>query len=135
LTLVANALKFTPAGGRIEVPLRADGGHLELSVTDTGVGIPADKIGLLFQRFEQADSSSTRKYEGTGLGLALVKGLVEQLGGTVGVESELGRGSRFTVRLPRDPNRASVQQSAASPPSARTSLGVFDTAPEPSLAP
>jgi PAS domain S-box-containing protein len=134
INLVGNALKFTPAGGRIDVSLQADDEHLELSVADTGVGIPADKIGLLFQRFEQVDASSTRKYEGTGLGLALVKGLAEQLGGTVGVESELGRGSRFTVRLPRDPDRASMRHPDAGT-SAGTSQGAFDWAPQPSLAP
>ncbi|XXX78504.1 ATP-binding protein [Sorangium sp. So ce134] len=101
LNLLGNALKFTPQGGRIEVGLQAAGGRFELSVEDTGPGIPPDQRHLLFQRFQQIDASATRKHEGTGIGLSLAKELAELMGGTVGVESEPGVGSRFFVRLPR----------------------------------
>jgi signal transduction histidine kinase len=106
LNYVSNALKFTPAGGsiRVEATLVGDDGF-EFAVADSGIGIPADKLPLLFERFQQIDSSVTRKYGGTGIGLALVKGLAELMGGSVGVHSEPGRGSRFWARLPRGANR------------------------------
>ncbi|XXR92803.1 ATP-binding protein [Sorangium sp. So ce406] len=105
LNLLGNALKFTPPGGRVAVGLRALDGVFELCVEDTGPGIPADKRHLLFQRFQQIDASTTRKHEGTGIGLSLVKELTELMGGTLGVESEPGVGSRFFVRLPRAADR------------------------------
>jgi signal transduction histidine kinase len=105
LNLVGNALKFTPPGGRVEVSLRPIGDELELAVVDTGVGIPAEKLPLLFQRFQQVDATATRKYEGTGLGLALVREFAELLGGRAGVESEPGHGSCFWVRVPRSMER------------------------------
>ncbi|WP_437978740.1 ATP-binding protein [Sorangium sp. So ce295] len=101
LNLLGNALKFTPPGGRVTVGLRPRDGVVELCVEDTGPGIPSDKMHLLFQRFQQIDASMTRKHEGTGIGLSLVKELTELMGGTLGVESEPGVGSRFFVRLPR----------------------------------
>jgi PAS domain S-box-containing protein len=109
LNLVGNALKFTPPQGRVLVELHVDpgggpslpGAHFELSVSDTGPGIPKEKQHLLFQRFQQIDSSTTRKHEGTGIGLALVKDLAHMHGGSVGLESEPGKGSRFFVKIPR----------------------------------
>jgi signal transduction histidine kinase len=101
LNLIGNALKFTPTGGKIVTSLRVQADTLELAVRDTGIGIAEHDLGKLFQRFQQVDASSTRRYEGTGLGLSLVKQFAELMGGTVSVESELGRGSRFMVRLPR----------------------------------
>ncbi|WP_332775840.1 CHASE domain-containing protein [Polaromonas sp.] len=106
LNFLSNALKFTPAGGWIRVEATCvDDGCFEFAVADSGVGIPADKIPLLFERFQQIDSSATRQYGGTGIGLALVKGLVELMGGSIGVHSEPGHGSRFWVRLPRGVDR------------------------------
>lgn len=105
LNLVGNALKFTPSGGHVEVLLRAVDDQMELVVTDTGPGIPTEQQAHLFQRFHQLDSSTTRKHEGTGLGLALVKEFAEHMGGSVGVTSELGHGARFWVRLPQDITR------------------------------
>ncbi len=102
LNLLGNALKFTPEAGSITVALRAVGSQLELSVKDTGPGIPSSKQGLLFQRFQQLDGSARRKHEGTGMGLAIVKEFTGLMGGQVAVESELGAGSRFIVRLPRN---------------------------------
>jgi len=100
LNLLGNALKFTPSGGSVIVSLEVFGTHLELAVRDTGIGISAANQQLLFQRFQQLDTSSTRRYEGSGLGLAIVKELAALLGGTVGVDSEAGKGSCFWVRMP-----------------------------------
>ncbi|WP_310452317.1 CHASE domain-containing protein [Sulfuritalea sp.] len=101
LNLVSNAIKFTPAGGTVHLEVTPLAGErFELAVRDSGIGIAPDKLPLLFQRFSQIDSSATRQYGGTGIGLALVKELAELMGGEVGVDSEPGRGSCFTVRLP-----------------------------------
>ncbi|XXY50920.1 ATP-binding protein [Sorangium sp. So ce269] len=99
--LLSNAAKFTPAGGRIDIALRRAGAFAELSVTDTGPGIAPQFLPHLFERFRQADASSTRKYGGLGIGLSIVKHLVELHGGTVEVASGgEGRGATFTVKLP-----------------------------------
>lgn len=98
--LLSNAVKFTPAGGRIEVRLRADDAHLLLGVSDTGIGIPADQLTRIFDRFYQVDGSSTRRYGGVGLGLALVKEIIAAHGGEVQVESVVGQGSTFHLSLP-----------------------------------
>ncbi|TVQ19907.1 MAG: response regulator [Leptolyngbya sp. DLM2.Bin15] len=97
--LLSNAMKFTPAGGSIVVSLRSANDHCLLQVRDTGIGIRPDQIPHLFDRFRQADGSANRKYEGSGLGLALVKKLVEMHGGNLSVESEYSKGSTFTVWL------------------------------------
>ena len=100
--LCGNALKFTPAGGRVRLHIAGapEGDGVLISVEDTGIGIaPADQQRI-FERFVQADSSVSRKYSGTGLGLALAREYVEMHGGTIAVESELGQGSTFTVHLP-----------------------------------
>jgi signal transduction histidine kinase len=103
LNLLSNAIKFTPDGGRITLSARLEDGarRLRVAVSDTGIGIaPHDQLKL-FQEFVQLDASHARRYEGTGLGLALSKRLVELHGGTIGVESELGKGSTFWFTLPR----------------------------------
>lgn len=99
--LLANALKFTPRGGSVQVTgqVQADNRFL-LVVEDTGIGIPADQIARIFDRFHQVDDRSTRAYSGTGIGLALVQELASWLGGQIRVESQLDQGSRFTVELP-----------------------------------
>ncbi|EMG38445.1 PAS domain S-box [Desulfocurvibacter africanus PCS] len=101
--LVGNAIKFTQLG-EVAVRLQADTADklLTLSVSDSGPGIPKDKLTRLFQRFSQLDSSPAKKAAGTGLGLAICKGLVQALGGDIRVESELGAGSVFTVRIPME---------------------------------
>ncbi|MGD9405597.1 MAG: ATP-binding protein [Anaerolineae bacterium] len=98
--LIGNALKFTPAGGRVEVRLRGENGTVLLQVADSGIGIDSDHIGRIFERFYQVDGTSRRMHGGCGLGLALVKEIVEKHGGTVSVHSEPGEGSTFTVSLP-----------------------------------
>jgi len=99
--LLANAVKFTPDGGRVLLEARGiSSGQFEISVRDTGIGIAEKDLPRLFAPFEQLDSSLARKYEGTGLGLSMVKRLAELHGGSVSVRSELGRGSCFTVRIP-----------------------------------
>lgn len=108
LNLVINAIKFTPSGGSIEVKLHARDNHLKLSVEDTGVGIPPEVLPRIFERFWQVDTSSTRKFQGAGIGLALVRSLSEAMGGSVKVESRLGHGTTFTVELPAEGVEASV---------------------------
>lgn len=98
---VSNALKFTPEGGRVTVrALSQEGSTFRLEVQDTGVGIAAADIGLLFSEFRQLDQGAGKQHSGTGLGLALTKRLVEAQGGSVGVESTLGKGSVFFAVLP-----------------------------------
>lgn len=97
--LLSNAMKFTPAGGSIVVTVRPAGEHCLIQVKDTGIGILPDQIPYLFERFRQADGSANRSFEGSGLGLALVKELVELHGGKVSVESAYGQGTAFTVWL------------------------------------
>jgi len=99
--LLANALTHTPDGGRIEVTARAENGSVSIRVQDTGVGISAEQLPRVFDRFYRADSSRARASGGAGLGLAIVKQLVIAHGGTIGVESEPGRGAAFTFTIPR----------------------------------
>ncbi|MFN3430312.1 MAG: ATP-binding protein [Candidatus Sericytochromatia bacterium] len=99
--LIGNAIKFTPEDGRIVVTAASDAETVELAVTDTGIGIPEDKLPRLFEKFFQVDRSLRRVYGGAGLGLAISKALVEAHGGTISVESVAGAGSTFRVRLPR----------------------------------
>jgi CheY-like chemotaxis protein len=116
--LVSNAIKFTHQG-TIRIDVREIGhdehaGLLEFAVSDTGVGIAPDKLSLLFQSFSQADTSTTRQYGGSGLGLSIVRNLAELMGGEVGVQSEPGEGSRFWfhVRLPHAPLSATASPAA-----------------------
>jgi signal transduction histidine kinase/CheY-like chemotaxis protein len=107
LNLVNNAIKFTPAG-RVTLHLAStplpDGRHaLRVAVSDTGIGIPADGLGQLFQRFSQVDGSIQRRFGGTGLGLAISRQLVEAMGGEIGVESRPGAGSTFWFTVPLAP--------------------------------
>jgi signal transduction histidine kinase len=103
LNLVSNAIKFTPDGGTIRIAITSDGNDaslLRLSVQDTGIGINAEDFPKLFEKFRQLDASHNRRYEGTGLGLALTKQLVELNGGTISVTSDFGYGSTFAFTVP-----------------------------------
>ena len=100
LNLTFNALKFTPAGGRVELRAEKVGEEFVITVADTGMGISEKNLPFVFDRFWQADGSSKRKYQGVGIGLALVKELVEVQDGKVTVQSQEGKGTTFTVRLP-----------------------------------
>lgn len=98
--LLGNAIKFTDAGGHVTIKARSDGEFAYISVIDTGIGISENDLEKLFKPFTQLDSSSSRQYEGTGLGLALARELVELHNGKIWVESEPGKGSNFTFTLP-----------------------------------
>jgi signal transduction histidine kinase len=99
MNLLSNAAKFTSAGS-IQLRARPVGGSLELAVADTGIGIPPEKLELVFEEFEQADARRTREYGGTGLGLAIARRLARLMGGDIRAESAPGAGSTFTLTLP-----------------------------------
>ena len=98
INLTSNAIKFTDSG-RVTVKARQDDGYVELSVSDTGKGIPEDELPTIFDEYRQVEGSD-REHKGTGLGLSITKQFAELLGGSIGVESEVGKGSTFTVRVP-----------------------------------
>ena len=124
LNLVGNAVKFT-AAGRVDLAMGWDETSRRLTgtVTDTGPGMSPDQAEKLFQRFSQVDGSATRKAGGTGLGLAICKGLSEAMGGEIGVESEIGRGSRFRFEIPADRVEAPASE-AAKPIAAAPTFGL-----------
>jgi signal transduction histidine kinase len=99
MNLAGNSLKFTKAG-KVEISAAEKDGLLTYRVTDTGVGIPADKIDSLFTEFKQTDATIASEYGGTGLGLSISKKFVEMHGGRIWVESELGKGSAFIIEVP-----------------------------------
>jgi signal transduction histidine kinase len=112
--LVSNGLKFTPKGGKVEVTLQERDGDAEIMVTDSGIGISAEFLPFVFDRFRQADSSMSRRHAGLGLGMAIVRHLVELHGGTVSVESEgEGKGATFRLRLPK--HTGDAPEAAAAP--------------------
>ena len=100
LNLLANAIKFTPEGGRVAIAARRAGSGVAVTVSDTGIGIPAAELGRIFEAFHQVDGSSSRAYGGVGLGLTLVRTLARMLEGEVSAESAEGKGSTFTLTLP-----------------------------------
>jgi signal transduction histidine kinase len=102
LNLVINAIKFTPSSGTIEVKVNVAEGRLRLTVEDTGVGIPPEVLPRIFERFWQVDTSSTRKFRGAGIGLALVRSLTEAMEGEVNVKSHIGHGTTFIIDLPAE---------------------------------
>ncbi len=128
--LVGNAIKFTSEGYVVAElgVLETDDSNVtvELTVRDTGIGIPADRLDQVFDSFEQADGTVTRKFGGTGLGLAITKQLIELMGGTVAVESTLGRGSTFTVRIPVALDKSAVEDESSTDLSGIRALVVDD---------
>jgi signal transduction histidine kinase len=107
LNLLSNAVKFTPDGGRIGVRAGRIHAGVEVAVSDSGIGIASEDQAAIFEEFRQVGTDYVRKREGTGLGLALTRRFVELHGGTLRVESELGKGSTFTFTLPERPWPAS----------------------------
>jgi two-component system phosphate regulon sensor histidine kinase PhoR len=101
VNLLHNAINYTPEGGQISVEVRADPPGVEFSVSDTGIGIPAEDLHRIFERFYRVDKGRSRELGGTGLGLSIVKHIVEAHGGRVSVASKLGQGSRFSFFLPK----------------------------------
>jgi two-component system phosphate regulon sensor histidine kinase PhoR len=108
--LVSNAIKYSPRGGDITVEVESDGQTLRVAVRDQGMGIPSDKLARIFDKFERVDNRDTREVGGTGIGLFLVKHLVERHEGHVRVESELGKGSAFIFEIPVEPESAVKEQ-------------------------
>jgi signal transduction histidine kinase len=100
VNLLSNALKFTPKGGRVSVRVEQSDAEMRVSIVDTGVGIAATDIPLLFDKYEQARHRATRGEKGTGLGLYITRQLVELHGSRIHVASEVGRGSTFSFTLP-----------------------------------
>ena len=100
LNLIENAIKYNRPGGEVEVRLRSDGPEAVIEVVDDGIGVPDDSLERIFERFYRVDKGRARRQGGTGLGLAIVKHVARHHGGTVEVESRLGEGSTFRVRLP-----------------------------------
>jgi len=100
LNLLSNAIKFTPVGGEIFVNLQCLEDMVRISIKDSGIGIDADKINLIFDRFKQVDELLTRRHEGSGIGLSLVKSLVQMHGGSIKVQSESNKGTEFIIELP-----------------------------------
>ena len=98
--LLSNAVKFTPQGGRVDVSAAKENGEVVVAVTDTGQGISTDDQARIFEEFQQAKATNGERPEGTGLGLALSRSLVELHGGRIWVESEVGKGSTFSFTLP-----------------------------------
>jgi PAS domain S-box-containing protein len=125
--LLSNAIKFTPRGGRVQIQSQRVNSHLEIVVSDTGQGIPADFLPHVFDRFRQADQRTSRQHGGMGLGLAIVRHLVELHGGTVQANSEgEGHGSTFTVMLPITPVYQVDQSGGRVHPGARDLLPPVD---------
>ncbi len=126
--LLSNAIKFTPKNGRVQVRLERVNSHVEIAVSDTGAGIAPDFLPHVFDRFRQADQRTTRQHGGMGLGLAIVRHLVELHGGTVRAESAgEGQGSTFTVLLPVAPVYQATVEGVRVHPAARETLPFFDS--------
>jgi len=129
LNLLTNAMKFTPAGGAIRVRWRREDGQAVVEVADTGVGVSEKELPFIFDRFRQADGSSTRRYQGVGIGLALARELVEQHGGRLTARSALGKGTTLRVELPPAVEATTIAEPAeVMPPEADPLSRVFQAA-------
>ena len=104
--LLSNAIKYSPAGGDVQIDVDASDHDMTLSVSDQGIGVPRDKLPRIFEKFERVDNRDTRQTGGTGIGLFLVKHLVERHEGTIAVDSVVGKGTTFTIHLPLRPKEA-----------------------------
>jgi signal transduction histidine kinase/CheY-like chemotaxis protein len=133
VNLLSNAVKFTEEGGHVSLAVTVDAGAgvISYAVEDTGIGIASEDLARLFQPFVQVDASLSRRHSGTGLGLSLVRRLAEIHGGGVTVESEVGKGSRFTVTLPYSPANISSGQTPAVPTGMRPAFVIAGSASQP----
>jgi len=113
---LSNAFKFTKEGYVKLVFEKADAKHIKISVQDSGIGIPQDKLEMVFEAFKQVDGSISREYGGTGLGLSISKTIVDLMGGTITVESEVGKGSSFIVTLPIEHSEGFIEEKSESVP-------------------
>ncbi len=107
LNLLANSIKFTNPGGKISVAVETEENAVKIIIKDTGIGIPKDQLDIIFERFRQIDGTLARDHSGSGIGLSLVKSLVEMHGGSIAVESEMEIGTKFIIKLPLNGNNAS----------------------------
>lgn len=123
--LLSNAVKFTPNGGRVDIEAYNRAKTIHVSVSDTGIGIRPEDHTLVFEEFRQVEGS-TNAHEGTGLGLAISKRLVEEQGGTISLESELGKGSKFTISFPIREQRSAIE---AEPSAPHAPLNIVDSTP------
>jgi signal transduction histidine kinase len=128
LNLLTNAIKFTPAGGSVSVRWYREDGNVVVEITDTGVGISEKELPFIFDRFRQADGSSTRRYQGVGIGLALARELVEQHGGRLTARSELGKGTTLRMELPLAQDASATAVPAVVRPEADPLSRVFQAA-------
>jgi signal transduction histidine kinase len=112
--VLSNAIKFSPRGATVSLSAHAAVDELVLVVTDAGRGIPADKLELIFERFEQVDVSDSRQKGGTGLGLAISRSIIQKHGGRIWVESTLGEGSTFRISLPMTTSTSTTDGDATS---------------------
>jgi two-component system phosphate regulon sensor histidine kinase PhoR len=101
LNLLDNAVKYTPAGGSIKIDTRESDKFLQVNISDTGIGIPAEDLTRIFERFYRVDKARSRELGGTGLGLSIVRNIISAHSGEVWVRSEYGRGSTFSFTLPK----------------------------------
>jgi signal transduction histidine kinase len=121
---LSNAIKFSPDHGRVEVRVVADGpDYFRVEVQDWGIGIKAEDVDRLFLEFQQLDGSTAKQYKGTGLGLALTKRIVEAQGGSVGVRTELGVGSTFFAKLPKQVTALTADVGWTAPPPSADATG------------
>ncbi|HSS22319.1 MAG TPA: ATP-binding protein [Pyrinomonadaceae bacterium] len=128
--LLSNAIKFTPSGGRIQVNVKREAGNLQLSVSDNGAGISPEFLPFIFERFRQADGTTTRQHGGLGLGLAIVRHLVELHGGTIEADSAgAEKGARFTVTLPLAPKKTTRRKNLMRAPDKDLLAGQVATLP------
>jgi len=129
--LLSNAIKFTPKGGRVHVVIKRINSHVEICVTDSGEGIAPEFVGQVFDRFRQADATTTRRHSGLGLGLSIVKHLTELHGGSIHAESEgIGQGATFIINLPLQPVRHDAEAIA----DAQRNAAIDGAATEPDLS-
>jgi signal transduction histidine kinase len=126
LNLLSNAVKFTESGGTITLSAEAAGKCIEIRVADTGPGIPAEKLDRIFDAFVQVDRRLNQPVQGVGLGLAISQDLAKAMGGGVSVESEVGKGSMFTLSLPRAPRMELTEQSPPAEPAERPAVELAD---------